>query len=146
MIFKKRRNKSYLNKFYRFTYFYFLLKLRINFFSIYVYYAGNKFDEITDLIKNHADNFFSHTDIDQLIDQISKDNLDVLIYLDIGMSPRIQILASLRLAPIQCTTWGHPVTSGLKNIDYFFSSELMETKDSQKYYSEKLAYFCCKLI
>ena len=54
------------------------------------------------------------------------------------MDPMTQILASLRLASIQCTTWGHPVTSGLKNIDYFFSSELMKKKDSQKYYSEKL--------
>ena len=54
------------------------------------------------------------------------------------MEPVLQILASLRLADIQCNTYGHPVTSGFKNIDYFFSSELMEKKDSQKNYSEKL--------
>ena len=108
------------------------------FFKRFVYYADNKFDHITNEIKQHADHFFSHTDVDQLINQISKDNLDVLIYLDIGMSPRIQILSSLRLAPIQCNTWGHPVTSGFKNIDYYFSSELMESQNSQKHYSEKL--------
>ena len=62
----------------------------------------------------------------------------MLIYLDIGMRPKIQILSSLRLAPIQCNTYGHPVTSGFKNIDYYFSSELMENQNSQKYYSEKL--------
>ena len=120
------------------TYKNWILKLNQNLFKTFVYYVGNKFDEITDLIRDHADNFFSHTNVDQLIDQISKDKLDILIYLDIGMHPKMQILASLRLAPIQCNTFGHPVTSGLKNIDYFFSSELMETKDSQKYYSEKL--------
>ena len=54
------------------------------------------------------------------------------------MNPKVQILGSLRLAPIQCCTWGHPATSGLKNIDYFFSSELMENKNSKKYYTEKL--------
>ena len=113
-------------------------KLDQKFFIRFVYYAGNKFDHITNEIKQHADHFFSHTDVDQLINQISKDNLDVLIYLDIGMNPRIQILSSLRLAPIQCNTWGHPVTSGFKNIDYYFSSELMESKNSQKHYSEKL--------
>jgi len=113
-------------------------KLDQKFFKRFVYYAGNKFDHITNEIKQHADHFFSHTDVDQLINQISKDNLDVLIYLDIGMSPRIQILSSLRLAPIQCNTWGHPVTSGFKNIDYYFSSELMESQNSQKHYSEKL--------
>jgi protein O-GlcNAc transferase len=54
------------------------------------------------------------------------------------MRPKIQILSSLRLAPIQCNTWGHPVTSGFKNIDYYLSSDLMETQNSQAYYSEKL--------
>jgi len=115
-----------------------ILKLDKNIYKIFVYYADNKFDQITNTIKEYADNFFNHTNVDRLINQISKDDLDVLLYLDIGMDPKMQILGSLRLAPIQCNTWGHPITSGLKNIDYFFSSQLMEKKDSQKNYSEKL--------
>ena len=115
-----------------------IIKLNRNFFNIFVYYIGNKFDKITTQIKESSNNFFNHTEIDQLIGRISKDKLDILIYLDIGMDPKTQILASLRLATIQCTTWGHPVTSGFKNIDYFFSSDLMKKNDSQKYYSEKL--------
>ena len=115
-----------------------IIKLNKKKISIFVYYIGNKFDKMTSQIKESSNNFFTHTDIDQLIKRISKDKLDILIFLDIGMDPTTQILASLRLASIQCTTWGHPVTSGFKNIDYFFSSELMKEKDSQKYYSEKL--------
>ena len=115
-----------------------IIKLNRNFFNIFVYYIGNKFDKTTTQIKESSNNFFNHTEIDQLIGRISKDKLDILIYLDIGMDPMTQILASLRLASIQCTTWGHPVTSGFKNIDYFFSSELMKKNDSQKYFSEKL--------
>ena len=115
-----------------------ILKLDQKFFKRFVYYVGNKFDHTTNEIKKNVDYFFNHTDVDQLINQISQDNLDVLIYLDIGMKPIIQILSSLRLAPIQCNTWGHPVTSGFKNIDYYFSSELMEDQNSQKYYSENL--------
>ena len=84
------------------------------------------------------DYFFNHTDVDHIINQIYQDDLDILIYLDIGMKPKIQILSSLRLAPIQCNTYGHPITSGFKNIDYYFSSELMEIQNSKKYYSEKL--------
>ena len=114
------------------------LKLDKKYFKKFVYYVDNKFDNITEKIKHNVDYFFSHTDVDQLINQISEDNLDVLIYLDIGMRPKIQILSSLRLATIQCNTWGHPVTSGFKNIDYYFSGELMESQNSQKYYSEKL--------
>ena len=115
-----------------------ILKLDQKYFKRFVYYAGNEFDHTTNEIKQNVDYFFNHTDVDQLINQIFKDNLDVLIYLDIGMKPIIQILSSLRLAPIQCNTWGHPVTSGFKNIDYYFSSELMEDKNSQKNYSENL--------
>ena len=115
-----------------------ILKLDQKYFKRFVYYGDNKFDHITNEIKQNVDHFFSHTDVDQLINQISQDNLDVLIYLDIGVRPKIQILSSLRLAPIQCNTYGHPVTSGFKNIDYYFSSELMESQNSQKHYSEKL--------
>ena len=115
-----------------------ILKLNKKNFKGFVYYVGSKFDHITNEIKLNADYFYNHTDVDHIINQIYQDDLDILIYLDIGMKPKIQILSSLRLAPIQCNTYGHPITSGFKNIDYYFSSELMETQNSKKYYSEKL--------
>jgi len=64
--------------------------------------------------------------------------LDILIYTDIGMDAMTQTLAGLRLAPIQCQAWGHPVTSGLPAIDYFLSSDLMEPQDGQTHYNETL--------
>jgi len=47
-------------------------------------------------------------------------------------------LAALRLAPIQCTSWAHPVTSGLPTVDYFLSSDLMEPSNAVEHYAEKL--------
>ena len=47
-------------------------------------------------------------------------------------------LGSLRLAPVQMTSWGHPNTSGLPTIDYYLSSDLMESENAEEYYSEKL--------
>ena len=117
-----------------------ILKIDQKYFKRFVYYIDEKFDNITNEIKKNVDYFFSHNDVDKIINKISQDKIDILIYLDIGMRPEIQVLSSLRLAPIQCNTWGHPVTSGFKNIDYYLSSELMEEKNSQKYYSEKLIY------
>jgi Fe-S-cluster containining protein len=70
--------------------------------------------------------------------RIKQLGLDVLIYTDIGMSGRNHQYASMRLAPIQCTAWGHPVTSGLPTIDYYLSSELMEPANGQDHYREKL--------
>ena len=47
-------------------------------------------------------------------------------------------LAALRLAPIQCTSWGHPDTSGLPTMDYYLSSDLMEPPGADSHYTEKL--------
>jgi predicted O-linked N-acetylglucosamine transferase (SPINDLY family) len=54
------------------------------------------------------------------------------------MEPVSYFLAFSRLAPVQCVTWGHPVTTGIDTVDYFISSEHQETPDSEHYYSEKL--------
>ena len=54
------------------------------------------------------------------------------------MDPNIQLLAALKLAPVQCMTWGHPVTSGLPTMDYFLTSDLMESADGDGHYSETL--------
>ena len=115
-----------------------IVKLDKNYFRKYIYYCDDKFDYATNEIKQNVNYFYNSIDVDELAKKIEKDKLDILIYLDIGMRSKIQILSSMRLAPIQCSTWGHPITSGFKNIDYFFSSELMENKNSQKDYTEKL--------
>src|SRR5712691_10277764 len=69
---------------------------------------------------------------------ILADRLDVLIHLDIGMPPADIRLAGLRLAPVQCVTWGHPTTTGLPTVDYFLSSALMELAEGTQHYTEKM--------
>tara|TARA_Y100000590_G_scaffold23663_1_gene27078 strand:+ start:14857 stop:16782 length:1926 start_codon:yes stop_codon:yes gene_type:complete len=70
--------------------------------------------------------------------QIIEENLDILFFTDIGMSSITYFLALSRFAPVQVVTWGHPETTGMDTIDYFLSSTLLETKFSNKNYSEKL--------
>ncbi|MCP4745698.1 MAG: tetratricopeptide repeat protein [Desulfobacteraceae bacterium] len=74
----------------------------------------------------------------QCANRIYNDNLHFLCYPDIGMHGPTTMLAALRLAPVQCMFWGHPVTSGLPTMDYFLSSDLMEPENGQSHYSEKL--------
>jgi protein O-GlcNAc transferase len=69
---------------------------------------------------------------------IAEAALDILYYPDIGMEPLTYFLGFARLAPIQCVTWGHPVTTGLSTIDYFISSERIETEAAESHYTEKL--------
>jgi protein O-GlcNAc transferase len=42
------------------------------------------------------------------------------------------------MAPVQCVGWGHPDTTGSPAIDYFLSSELLETADADEHYTERL--------
>lgn len=71
-------------------------------------------------------------------EKILEQNIDILFYTDIGMDETTFSLAHNRLAKVQCVTWGHPDTTGLKTIDYFISSELIEPENAQEHYTEEL--------
>jgi predicted O-linked N-acetylglucosamine transferase (SPINDLY family) len=73
--------------------------------------------------------------------QIAELELDVLYYAEIGMDPLTYFLAFARLAPVQCASWGHPVTTGIPTIDYFLSSALLEPDDAAAHYTEELVRF-----
>ena len=115
-----------------------IIKLNKDRFKTFVYHAGIRDDGITKSIKQNCHSFFHTTNIGEIMNKVISDQIDILIFLDIGMDPKVQILGSLKLASIQCTAYGVPVTTGLSNIDYFLSAESMEINDSQKHYSEKL--------
>jgi protein O-GlcNAc transferase len=109
-------------------------------FEVYVYHLGRKMDFVSNVFKAGSGRFVHCTDHDvvRICECIRADNLDILVYLEIGMKPLITKIAALRLARIQCVAWGHPVTSGLPTIDYFISSEMMEPPDGDNHYSETL--------
>jgi protein O-GlcNAc transferase len=107
-------------------------------FEVFVYHIGENFDGYTQKIKESSEHFYHVVSGFQVMPVIYDDQIDILVYPEIGMEPAIMQIAALRLAPIQCMAWGHPVTSGLPTIDYFLSSELMEPESVQSYYSEKL--------
>ncbi len=65
-------------------------------------------------------------------------DLDVLFYPDIGMKPFTYLLALARLAPVQVTSWGHPLTTGSPCMDYYLSSVLLEPEGAQAHYCEQL--------
>jgi protein O-GlcNAc transferase len=108
-------------------------------FEVYSYFTGKEPDSTTQSFQQESD-VFRHIDGDpsEICAQIYSDKLHILVFTDIGMHPQTDMLASMRLAPVQCNCWGHPVTSGSPNIDYYLSSDLMEPEDAQTHYSEKL--------
>ncbi len=70
--------------------------------------------------------------------QVRAAGFDLLHFWEVGTDGMNYFLPFHRLAPVQCATWGWPVTSGIARMDYYLSSELLETDESDAFYTEKL--------
>jgi len=108
-------------------------------FETFVWHTGDSNDALTESIAASSAHYLQ-TDLPPLdLAHLIRDaDLDALIYLDIGLDPRQLLLASWRLAPLQCLAYGHPVSSGLHSIDYFLGADALERDHAQNHYSEKL--------
>ena len=116
-----------------------ILNLYRDIFDITIFYF-NKFPNhiyFNKLWNSGNKNVLLSGSIHQQIKQIEIENIQILIYCDIGMQSETYLLAHCRIAPIQITTWGHSETTGIDTIDYYVSSSLYEV-DSENHYSEKL--------
>ena len=63
---------------------------------------------------------------------------DLLHYWEIGTGSLNYFLPFFKPAPVQSTCWGWPVTSGIPQVDYFVSSDLLEIAEADAHYSERL--------
>lgn len=109
-------------------------------FHLHTFLAGERDDELSEVFRQHSDSHSRHaqlTDLPGIIKSIRDQELDILVFADLGMDPLTLMLAGLRLAPVQCVLVGHGVTSGMPNVDYYLSGDF-EPEDAQRYYREKL--------
>jgi predicted O-linked N-acetylglucosamine transferase (SPINDLY family) len=108
-------------------------------FRIFGYYTGVNEDAATKYAATLCDRFVrGPLSIDRWRQTILDDALHILIYPEVGMDAVSAQLATQRLAPVQCNSWGHPDTSGFPTLDYYLSSELMEPPEAQDHYTERL--------
>lgn len=107
-------------------------------FDVTVWHGGGE-DHSTRRIAANVSRFVQ-TRADALMQArvVRNARLDVLLYPEIGMDPKHQALAGLRLAPVQCALYGHPATSGAPAIDYFLSGAELEPPHADAHYREKL--------
>ena len=114
-------------------------------FEIFVYHTRQETEHVTQEIVDACDHFrhlvAGPVSPSSIAAAVLKDDLDILVYPELGMDNTSFLLAAMRLAPVQCAGWGHPVTSGHANIDYYFSSAAMEPDNAEIHYSEKLKLF-----
>jgi len=108
-------------------------------FEVFGYHTSTTRDAETEIAAKLCERFVHGPKlIDDWRETIAADAPHVLLYPEINMDPATAALAALRLAPVQCMSWGHPETSGYSTIDYFLSSELMEPPDADAHYNEQL--------
>ncbi len=119
-------------------------------FEVLLYNMSHQEDEETKFAKSRCDvwrDFHTVTGFEGWLEAMKTDRPDVIFYPEIGMDKMTLRLAAHRLAPLQVTGWGHPITTGLPTIDLYFSGEMLEATDADGHYREKLVRLpgtgCC---
>ena len=111
-------------------------------FDVHVYHLYPGLDDIASEIRARADRFVefggSRARPSVVARVIRDDELDVLVYPELGMDHTSFALAGLRLARRQLAGWGHPVTTGHGTIDAFISCNDMEPPGGDGHYTEPL--------
>jgi len=116
-----------------------LTKLNRSRFEVFGFHTGWATDAETARCANMCDRFVQNLPSPAAFrTAITTIAPHVLLYPEVGIDPIAGRLAAMRLAPLQCVAWGHPVTTGMPTIDYFLSSELMEPPDGDAHYTERM--------
>ena len=110
-----------------------------NEFEIFLYSHSINEDEYTKSFKKSADHF-KYIDLlndKEAADLIEKDKIDILITLAGRFDENRPLIATYRPAPIQ-VSYHDCATSGLSDMDYYFTDQFISPKNSKEKFTEKL--------
>jgi predicted O-linked N-acetylglucosamine transferase (SPINDLY family) len=114
-------------------------KLNRNRFETTLFSLGAQRDDAFDLARASVDRCEADPrSLPEWVRQIQGQELDAVIFPEVGINRNCLALASLRLAPRQFAAWGHPETTGLPTIDAFLSADAFEPAQADDHYSERL--------
>jgi len=109
-------------------------------FEVVVLSAGTARDPMAVAFEEAADRFVRlPREVAAARALVAQQQLDVLVFTDVGMDALTYTLAFSRMAPVQCAGWGHPVTTGSPHMDHFLSGEQLEIPGGEAHYTERLA-------
>jgi predicted O-linked N-acetylglucosamine transferase (SPINDLY family)/glycosyltransferase involved in cell wall biosynthesis/predicted O-methyltransferase YrrM len=111
-------------------------------FEIVLYTLNESNDRLHRYCTGHADAMVVlPNDLSSQVQTIRVDDLDLLLVATnvTAVTNSIALLATHRLARIQCVNNSSCATTGIKNIDYYLSGKLTESEiESQSHYTEML--------
>lgn len=107
--------------------------------EVWIWYTGAALDAQSIELKTAAHRF-AHvkTNVLSTIAEILELDLDVMVFPDLGMDAQQQTFAAWRLARVQVALYGHPITTGLTEVDVYCSAAAIEAEHAQDHYSERL--------
>lgn len=74
----------------------------------------------------------------EMVAVLRESRCDVLYHWEVGSDVNNYFLPFFRAAPVQCTGAGLPETSGIRQMDYFLSTDAIEPADAEAHYTETL--------
>jgi len=97
-------------------------------------------DDITQIVRSFADTWreIGHLSNDAAAELIRRDEIDILIDLDLHLPPNRIGLIARQSAPVQAALIQYPGTSGLAAMDYIFTDRYMLTPRCERFFAEKL--------
>jgi predicted O-linked N-acetylglucosamine transferase (SPINDLY family) len=108
-------------------------------FHVCTLFMGGVTDAHAKMLARESSEFVSLTgSVEEAARVTRARELDIVVFPDVGTSVGSTLLANLRLAPVQCAAWGHPVTTGSEFVDYFLSCSEMEPAQAADDYRERL--------
>lgn len=110
---------------------------QIDEFSIHLLHTSQTQDTWTKKFKNLNAQYWKITRPNEIHSFLYNHKFETIIFLDHAMSNITQYILLNKYAKNYFVLWGHPITTGCENVDYFISSELMDDKNDD-HYSEKL--------
>jgi predicted O-linked N-acetylglucosamine transferase (SPINDLY family) len=106
-------------------------------FEIFVYSIGSKTDNITDHIRNRAENFVpAHLPDTELAERVRADGIDILVDLAGHTTGSAYLAFALKPAPIQVSWLGVLSTTGMSTMDYFLGDAQMPCPGTEHLFTE----------
>ena len=110
-------------------------------YEFFTYSFGPSTDALGEKFRRlgtHRDIHFDLQRIENTVEDLRQDDLDFLMLPEVGMTNASRMLSMCRIARHQATGWGHPITTGSSEMDFFISSDLHEVDDAHAHYNEEL--------
>lgn len=106
-------------------------------YEVHMLHLSHTEDDWTTLYRNLNGKFYQKTSINEIYNFLMKEKFKTIIFLDHAMNNITQAILNVKLAKKYIMLWGHPITTGSRNVDFFVSSKFMDN-NNQANYSEKL--------